>query len=58
MGCPLQQDTANGLQQHLVGEQTHYQVAEWYSHNEQVRVQGMAQVRRVQQKDVTSLFTT
>jgi hypothetical protein len=58
MGCSLQQYAAYSLKQHLVGQKTHYQVAEWYPHYEQVRVQGMAQVWRVQQEDVAPLFTT
>jgi hypothetical protein len=58
MGCSLQQYSANSLQQHLVSQQTHHQISERHPHYEQVRVQGMAQVWRVQQEDVAPLFTT
>jgi hypothetical protein len=57
MGCSLQQYSAHCLQQHLVSQKTHHQIAEWHPNYEQIRVQGIAQVWRVQQEDVASLIT-
>lgn len=57
MACSLQQYSAHSLQKHLVSQQTHHQVAEWHPNYEQIRVQGMAQVWRVQQEDVAPLVT-